>query len=378
MNMVDCQSCKNELPERGLYCPSCGSQARCRKCEDILEIAARFCVNCGTSTEESEMTTGLNDGREKSVGSTHNVVEFEEDTRSRRFRASVSDRAIDSISDPLAFFLAHGTGEPFKRRRRPSAGGVDNSQSSLPGFTKEADTIDAETKADTKNPPEGLLLPERREAGPLGEIFHRNTDGQLRLMNSRLKPKNQSDFVRRLSVLFLHEYAKAGEDMVSREKLNKILEDAKVYDGNARKWIANNDLLSHDGDLIGLSLPGRERAEEVLWEVANPDIDPKWTLGSRTSGQKAKNISEKKKGKVGDKRRTQGDSYQARVRKLIDEDFFNKERSSEEVQKELKRQGFAFPLSRINSALRTFTQKGKLSRDDVAQDEWRYKNKQES
>ena len=373
--MAACRSCKSELPERGVHCPSCGALARCRECEDILELDARFCVNCGTSTEESEMPAGFNDGRGKSAGYAQNIVEFEEDTRSRRFRASVSDRAIDSISDPLAFFLAHRTGEQFKRRRRPAAGGVDNSQSSLLGFAKEADIVDAGTKADAENPSERLFLPERREAEPLGEIFHRNADGQLRLMNSRLKPKNQSDFVRRLSVLFLHEHAKAGEDMVSREKLNKILEDAKVYDGNARKWIANNDLLSHDGDLIGLSLPGREWAEEVLREVANPDIDPKWTLGSRTSGQKAKNISEKKKGKVGDKRRTQGDSYQARVRKLIDEDFFNEDRSSAEVQKELERQGFKFLSSRINAALKTFTQKEKLSRDEVAPDEWRYKNK---
>ena len=163
--------------------------------------------------------------------------------------------------------------------------------------------------------------------------------------------------------------------MVHREKLNKILKDAKVYDGNARKWIANTDLLSHDEDSIGLSLPGRERVEEVLREVADPNIGNKWILGSRTSGRKAKTIPEKKKGKVGDKRRTQGDSYQARVRKLIDEDFFNKERSSEEVQKELKRQGFDFTLGRINAALKIYTQKEKLSRDEVAPDEWRYKNK---
>ena len=376
--MADCRSCRSELPERGFHCPACGLLVRCRKCGDILELDARFCVNCGISTEESEMTAGFNDGRGKSVGSTHNVVEFEEDTRSRRFRASVSDRAIDSISEPLAFFLANRNGEQFKRRRRPSAGGVDSSQSSLPGFTKEAEIVDTGTTTNTENPSESSLPPERREAEQLGKIFHRNTDGQLRLMNSRLKQNSQSDFVIRLSVLFLHAHATAGEEMVLREKLNKILKDAKVYDGNARKWIANADLLSHDEDSIGLSLPGRERAEEVLREVADPNIDTKWTLGSRTSGQKAKNISEKKKGKVGDKRRTQGDSYQARVRKLIDEDFFNKERSSEEVKKELKRQGFEFTLGRINAALKIYTQKEKLSRDEIAPNKWRYKNKSKS
>ena len=378
--MADCRSCKSELPERGSYCPVCGSMVRCRECEHLLELDARFCVNCGTSTDESEMTAGLNDGRGKSTGLAHNVVEFEEDTKRRRFRASVSDRAIDSISEPLALFLANRTGEPFKRRQRPSSGGTDNSQHSLPGFVEGADIIDIGKKTDTENLLDKLPLPERRETEQLGKIFLRNIDGQLRLMNSQLKQNNQSDFVRRLSVLFLHEHAMAGEEMVPRERLRKILEDVKVYDGNARKWIANTDLLSHDEDSIGLSFPGREWAEKVLREIADPNIETKWTLESRTSGRKgsggrkAKGILEKKRGKVGDKRRIQGDSYQARVRKMIDEDFFNKERSSEEVQKELKRQGFEFPLSRINAALKTFTQKGKLSRDDIAQDEWRYRN----
>lgn len=378
--MADCRYCKRELPERGFHCPFCGLLVRCRECKDILELDARFCVNCGTPIEESRVATGLNNGREKPTDSAHNVVEFEEDTRSRRFRASVSDRAIDSISDPLAFFLANRTGEQFKRRRRPSAGNADNSQHSLP-FTKEANIIDAETKADTKNPSESSLPPERRETDQLGKIFRPNADGELLLMNSRLKQVSQSDFVQRLSVLFLHAQATAGEEMVPREKLNKILKDTKVYDGNARKWIANTDLLSHDEDSIGLSLPGRERAEEVLQEVANPDIDTKWILGSRQSGYKGKtntkvgNNSEQKEKKISQGKRQQGTSYHAQISKLMAEDFFTQEHSGEEVQAELKQRGYTFQLGRVNDVLVKQTKSGKLSRRKNESSKWVYQKK---
>ena len=381
MNMDDCRSCKNELPERGSYCPSCGSLVRCRKCGDSLEIAARFCVSCGTSTEESEMTAGFTDGRGKSAGYAQNVVEFEEDTRSRRFRASVSDRAIDSVSDPFAFFLAHRAGEQFKRRRRSPVGGTDDSQHSFPRFVKEDDSIDIGTETAAENLSGRLLLPERSEAEQLEGIFRRNTDGQLLLINSRLKQNSQRDFVKRLSVLFLLKYAMAGEEMVPREQLNKILEDAKVYDGNARQWIANADLLSHDGDLIGLSLPGREWAEEVLREVADPNIETKWIVGSKQSGRRGKTSakgsshSKQKEEKKTQGKRSRGTSYYALVSKLIADDFFNQEHSGEEVRAELKRMGYPFPLWRINEALVKHTKNEKLSRREYEPGKWTYKIK---
>ena len=379
--MADCRSCKRELPERGFHCPFCGLLVRCRECKDILELDARFCVNCGASTEESRIATGLNNGREKSTDSAHNVVEFEEDTRSRRFRASVSDRAIDSISDPLAFFLANRTGEQFKRRRRPSAGNADNSQHSLP-FTKEANIIDAETKADTKNPSESSLPPERRETEQLGEIFRSNADGEFRLMTSRLKQKNQKDFVERLCVLFLYAHAMMGKDMVPRADLNKILSsDVKVDNGNTRTWIAHTDLLSRDNDLIGLTLPGRERAEEVLREVADPNIETKWIVGSKQSGRRGKtgtkgsSNSKQKEVKKPQGKRSRGTSYYALVSKLIAGDFLNQEHSGEEVQAELKRMGYSFPLRRINEALVKHTQNEKLSRREYESGKWTYQKK---
>ena len=380
--MADCRSCKSELPERGVHCPSCGSLARCRECEDILELDARFCVNCGTSTEESEMTAGLNDRRGKSTGSAPNVVEFEEDTRSRRFRASVSDEAIGSISEPLALILANRIGEQFKRRRRPSAGGTDSSQNALPGFAKEANDIDTGTEAGTENPSERLLLPERREAEQLGEIFRPNADGEFRLMTSRLKQKNQKDFVERLCVLFLYAHSMMGKDIVPRADLTKILSsDVKVDNGNTRTWIAHTDLLSRDNDLIGLTLPGRERAEEVLREVADPNIETKWIVGSKQSGRRGKastkgsSNSKQKEEKKAQGRRSRGTSYSALVSKLIADDFFNQEHSGEEVQAELKRMGYSFPLWRINEALVKHTKNEKLSRREYEPGKWTYKIK---
>ena len=70
---------------------------------------------------------------------------------------------------------------------------------------------------------------------------------------------------------------------------------AKVNDSNARKWIANSDLLSRDGNLIGLSVPGRERAQEVLRQVLDPNLETKWILGSKSSTRTSKESSKMRK-----------------------------------------------------------------------------------
>ncbi len=381
-----CPSCLNELPERGFHCPACGILARCKTCRETLLLNARFCINCGTAAGENS-SSPIDGSEEKTTGPAYNIIEFEEDTKSRRFRAKVTDRAIDSVSDPLTLFLARRMEVQLKRsRRHPLDSGTDTDdlQLDLPGMTAETIDEDNLKGSNTAEPTSRHALPPNTKTEQLKEIFRSTKDNKLKLANSRLKQSNQSDFVERLSVLFLLAHELSGRETVPRSELNEVLADVKVYDGNARKWIANTDLLIRDGNSIGLSLPGQERAGEALQQMLDPSIETKWLLGSRSNvrkskmGAKEEESAEQTEGKVSRGRRAKGTSYFALVRRLGNEGFLKKGRTGEEVKTELERQGHKFALSRVNDALLKLTKSEVLSRHKNESGSWIYQNKQMS
>ncbi len=382
--MHHCPSCRNELSERGFHCPSCGVQARCRECREILDLGAHFCVNCGASVGEAGLHhEHSNEGNATDPG--YNIVEFEEDTRSRRFRAKVSDRAIDSISAPLTLILEQRMGVKAKRSRQhlktPDTI-IDEKQLVLPGLDAGAESAKEQENTSVTEPEEKNSLPGGSEAAQLKEIFRPTSDHKLKLHNPRLKQSSQIDFVERLSVLFLHAYELEERETVSRSDLNAVLSDAKVNNSNARKWIANSDLLSRDGNLIGLSVPGRERAQEVLRQVLDPNFETKWILGSKSNTRTSKESTKEEEdtGQAGSKpsrgRRSRGTSYSAWVRKLADEGILKKGHTGREVLTELERRGHKFELRRINEALVKLTKSEVLSRRKDGSGAWVYRNKE--
>ena len=136
--MQTCPSCKNELSEKALHCGSCGVQARCKVCREILYLNARYCENCGAPRGETSSSQPHNQD-DGTTDPRMNIIEFEEDTRSRRFRARVTDRAIDSVSNPLSHFLAQGiVAQPRRVRPGHTMQGtvIDPSQPVLPGLNR--------------------------------------------------------------------------------------------------------------------------------------------------------------------------------------------------------------------------------------------------
>ena len=105
------------------------------------------------------------------------------------------------------------------------------------------------------------------------------------------------DFVRRLTYLFLYAHELEGRETVTDKDLIAVLNDAKVIDafGNARNWIKNSPELLIEGENVGLSVPGRERAREVIAQLLNNEIDGTWTLAnlSRASGAKTSSATAK-------------------------------------------------------------------------------------
>ena len=276
-----CPSCEGKLSNRGSYCPTCGIQARCKTCGVVLELEARFCVNCGTALGEGVSPDSSNTG-EGSTESVYNVIEFEEDAKRRSFRARVTDRAVDSVSKPLTFFLARNTGALTKRSQRLPVSSTLNAEELQPDSPEMV--LDASRETREKDPAmdgaETRQVLTNDSLEQLKTIFRSTGGNKLKLINSRLKQKSRADFVKRLSVLFLLMNDLTGKDTVPRSDLNAVLSDSKVYNSTSRTWIARTDLLARDDNSISLSVPGRYLAERVLEEIRDRQIETEWLLDS--------------------------------------------------------------------------------------------------
>lgn len=374
--MHHCPSCDNELPERAIYCPSCGTQAKCKTCRDILDPKARFCVSCGTPVgEDSQLKNERTSHPDRK--SLHNIIEFSEDAKSRHFRAEVTDTAIDSVSQPLALFLGSRIGKQVNRSQRQTNNADEAAAAG-------ADDV-REYEDDSHRVIEGAkTLPVGTDLEVLRRIFRRTNDNKLKLSDSRLKQDSQRDFVKRLAVLFLFAHELEGQEAVLRTDLNAALSDAKVYDSNARTWIYNTDLIDQDGNSVRLALPGRDYARKALNEYLDPQIESTWSvesknrrrLGKGRAAEKEKEVEEGDNTRKG--RRPRESSYIAQISKLLENNFFAEGRTGKEVQAELARIGYKFEGRRINEALLNLTKRGSLTRNQNESNAWAYKNGQSS
>lgn len=305
--MLSCFKCQTTLPEHGKFCPSCGIQVRCKSCQDLLLPNARMCVECGTPVENdnsSQPVDGANTAKPNEttgiITRAVNTLEFEETPKRRYLVTRLTDEAIDSLSNPLAAFMGGRVGALGAKNRRTSnqdAVAADDRQQSLlldgyiePTGQDQNDVIDVEPSV---SKPASIANAEEKK---LKEIF-RYKDKTLKLIDSRLKANNQMDFVRRLTFLFLYAHELEGRETVPHKDLVAVLNDARVYDtfGNARNWIKNSPELLIEADDIGLSVPGRERAREVIAQLLDDKIDGTWTLAnlSRASGAKSSGANAK-------------------------------------------------------------------------------------
>lgn len=382
--MQDCPSCGNALSERGSHCPSCGVQARCKVCREVLDLGARFCVGCGTPVGEGAVSNGHSNGENgvSSAGPAINLIRFHQDNRICDLDARLTDRAFEAGGEVLGLVIAARAGVQVRRARPSTSSGVviDDPQLVLPGVSPEDEKEDQRDVTDVTELPKEKALPSGTDGATLRQIFRYNED-KLKLINTRIKATKQEDFVARLSVLFLYAHELENRENVSRADLNEALEDAKVYNGATRGWIANSDLLAKDGDRIGLSVPGREHAVKLLEEFRDVNIQPKWTLsGSKSGARTSKSQTTGSKTNEGSKqargRRARGTSYFAHVSKLASGAFLKKKHTSEEVHAELVRLGHKFLKWRVNEALVKLTKSDVLTRDKNAAGDWVYQSKE--
>lgn len=280
----NCPSCGQTLPGRGVFCPFCAAQARCKSCREVLEPRAVACVECGTRYGEGYPALSGGIG---SITQAPNVMRLEETRTSRSFEARFTDSAVDSLSMPLSAYLGGGLYNAHQKRVRAarSAGG-ELAEEQLPLLTAgEAEFVDVMQAAPPSAPTSHGEVPD--DEARLHNIFSYTGD-RLRLKDPRIKSDTKIEYVGRLICLFFYAHELANRPKVSRATLNTLLAEAALNDGNTRNWIATTKDLMTDGEMIELSVPGREKATETLRRNEDPSITGTYVLGASSRSRAAK------------------------------------------------------------------------------------------
>jgi len=266
---MNCPLCGEALAEHGFFCKACAAQVRCKTCRELLEPAAQACVECGTKVGDAAAAPDL--VITGALPAHRNTLAYEETRNSRTFHASLTDTAIQGLGEVFGdFFAPRNSVRPPMQPRRFSSDGL-----ALPpaGPTSAGGNGHAELTT----PPS---LPATPIAGDDKEriltLFQRNGDA-LELKDNRLKAKNQSDFVKRLTYLFLYAHELHGRPTATYDALRTVEQVAKVWDANTRTWLAKKVGFTMDGEKnLKLNTPGREDAIKALNDALNQELQDDW------------------------------------------------------------------------------------------------------
>jgi hypothetical protein len=125
---MNCPQCDIQLQDRAIYCPACGTQARCKQCREELVRDARVCMVCGTPASPA-------DANLTSQPPTVNRIRFVETDKRRSLDAELTDDAVGLIGQSLGIFVTgqlegrHGS----RSRLHSTEPLIIDQQPSLPG-----------------------------------------------------------------------------------------------------------------------------------------------------------------------------------------------------------------------------------------------------
>lgn len=260
---MNCIYCEENITDRANFCPKCKNQIKCLNCSEILEKDSEICIVCG---EEK-----------RNHSTNHNTIKFQETKKSRTFEASFSNEVGQSIGEAFGILLANkkNTGTQSKNLLNSNLGN---------NTSEKEEVVDTEYTEITTKP---------IQKDKVFEIFNESGD-KITLLETRLKAVSKRDYGIRLAVVYLYYELLKGNAKVHREKLNSIIKDASLYDGNFRGWLTSTNLIGVHDEEIELKAPGREKAKEYIKEIFNDSVDDKWKLGSAPRKRKKKETEEDK------------------------------------------------------------------------------------
>ena len=131
----------------------------------------------------------------------------------------------------------------------------------------------------------------------LSDLAEVDEDGSLDLHIRSFKAKNKIDCVNRLVhvVIYLHEKL-TGEREIAGPVINKFLEDWRLYDGNARRFLAAHKGIKVKGTkgaqrTYYLDNPGKKEAEKFISEIRDDSVQGKFDP-TKTQKKRAKKSAE--------------------------------------------------------------------------------------
>jgi RNA polymerase subunit RPABC4/transcription elongation factor Spt4 len=263
---MKCVYCNSELLSKANFCPKCLRQVACLNCKETLVKDASICVYCGKTVTQNNFTNAA-----------VNNIEFSDNGNERTFKASFTDTVAGNVVETFANLL------PFQKQTYRKALVTAN--------TTEEQTIEdiehTEILTDKK--------PKSDDLATLERIF-KNKDSEISLHETRLKAKNYSDFIERISLLYLYYKELLGEQEPKRVDFNNFLKRTKLKEQTFRVWLSKNrKLVDNKTTYLCMLLEGKEKAQQILAEFLDNSIPNIYELKGNTS---VKNKKEETKSTV--------------------------------------------------------------------------------
>ncbi len=299
--------CQQSIPEGKFFCGKCLTQVACKNCNDTLVLGNMGCENCGTPLFKAQI--------EKTSDIPFNEFEMEQKGDSKKMKARFTDNAVSTVGNLLGLF--NGTNSNLNLKPKLSI----TQSTSKPNSMSPTSVIGAESATIISE-----LTPEAIQSC-LQQVFQDDNE-TLKLINPRLKHTGKLDQAIRISLLLLYAYRASGKPILERKFLTEVLDNAKVYDGNFKVWIANCDEISSRTEGLELSLPGVQAAESIIMELLDGSIEKGKIIFSKKKGS-----SKRKKSSSDDsagKEKT-GKGAIGIMEELKSEGFFDQKRKIAEI-----------------------------------------------
>ncbi len=255
------------------------------------------CVECGVKIGETGATPTAASPDAAAVAPGRNTLSFQEDKNNRRFEASLTDAAMQSLGGVFGdLFAQRGV-----VRLSPQITAIPGRQApAIEGATLAIPpTVETPDAMDTPTVTPSVAANPNSDKEKIAAFFSSNGE-KLELIDNRLKAPSGADYLRQLTYLFLYANELHGRMSVPERDLNIMLTAAKMMDGsgNTRRWLRARVGIGDEGEgNVKLNNVGRDAAKKALRDALDTNIVVAWNPDSAASKPKTPK-SGKGKGKA--------------------------------------------------------------------------------